>query len=320
MCDTPITPTTTRKYAGSLANGLPNGNGIGYVKGAKYTGNWVNGYAEGRGCWEQKNGEKYVGEFSKGFFNGEGHYEAYFFDKDLNDGFQECCLYTGNFKDGCFHGQGTVIYYFPKDKANTFYTDIECCDYYAGEFKNEYPDGKGTYKYKDGSSYVGRVSKDRRCGMGQMYNKEGQLTYNGKWKDGLMHGYGIRYFENGSVHTGKFVNDKPCGSGTRFDLFGFCRHGRWEGNRCFYVSKPNLSSTVPKTSALSYVLVGRDDKEDTLKDDTQLLSQIQAEADTYIRSLSPFQDVTMDKLQNTMNNVDKVDKIDLQFEKVDTGY
>ena len=58
-------------------------------------------------------------------------------------------------------------------------------DNYTGEFKNGFPDGKGSYKWKNGDAYVGEWKKGQRDGQGTMHyaepnSKDSALT--GFWK------------------------------------------------------------------------------------------------------------------------------------------
>jgi hypothetical protein len=71
-------------------------------------------------------------------------------------------------------------------------------DTYIGSFRKGFPDGKGVYKYKDGS------------------------TYTGFWKKGLKDGEGeLRYLVNGkdSVITGAWKSDKYTGAKKKADEY-----------------------------------------------------------------------------------------------------
>ena len=58
---------------------------------------------------------------------------------------------------------------------------------YAGELKNELPDGKGIMTYLDGSIYDGEWKEGQRYGEGTLTFEDG-AKYEGEWKDGEMDG------------------------------------------------------------------------------------------------------------------------------------
>ncbi len=67
--------------------------------GGTYTGQVVNGVAEGYGSWEHPSGDRYEGEFKNNKFHGQGTIT-------LVDG----SIYEGQWKDDLMHGYGTVIW------------------------------------------------------------------------------------------------------------------------------------------------------------------------------------------------------------------
>lgn len=77
--------------------------------------------------------------------------------------------YEGGCDKGKAHGQG---------KANG-------SDFYEGEFKNGYPDGRGVYTWKDGHYFIGNYKKGNIDGKGEMYYESatGQdSVISGYWK------------------------------------------------------------------------------------------------------------------------------------------
>jgi len=62
-------------------------------------------------------------------------------------------VYTGDCDKGKANGKGKSI----------------GTDQYDGEFKDGYPDGKGTYTWKDGHYFIGNYKKGKKEGKGDMY-------------------------------------------------------------------------------------------------------------------------------------------------------
>jgi hypothetical protein len=73
--------------------------------------------------------------------------------------------YSGGCKEGLAHGKGIA-------------TGI---DRYEGMFRSGLPEGKGTYKWADGSYYTGMWSKGQRDGKGKMVYRDSTIT--GYWKE-----------------------------------------------------------------------------------------------------------------------------------------
>lgn len=57
-----------------------------------------------------------------------------------------------------------------------------------GEFKNNTPEGQGSYTWPDGSSYVGEVCHGLRHGTGTYTCASNGVTYTGQWDEGKRHG------------------------------------------------------------------------------------------------------------------------------------
>jgi hypothetical protein len=83
--------------------------------------------------------------------------------------------YTGDCKGGKAEGQGKAV----------------GIDKYDGEFKSGYPEGTGTYTWKEGSWFTGAWKKGLREGQGEMHYKtnEGKdSTITGFWKKDIYQG------------------------------------------------------------------------------------------------------------------------------------
>jgi hypothetical protein len=78
--------------------------------------------------------------------------------------------YSGNCKNGLAQGKGIA----------------KGIDSYEGQFVKGKPDGKGTYKWSDGTSYVGQWKDGLRDGMGKMIYKDSTVT--GYWKEDVYKG------------------------------------------------------------------------------------------------------------------------------------
>ena len=81
-------------------------------------------------------------------------------------------------------------------------------DKYEGEFKNDRPNGKGTYTYKNGRKYVGDIVNTLAEGNGIMYFEDGN-RYEGEFKNDKPNGRGIFYFSNGKIIEGEFKDGIP---------------------------------------------------------------------------------------------------------------
>lgn len=78
--------------------------------------------------------------------------------------------YSGGCKNGMAHGKGIA----------------RGIDTYEGQFRLGLPDGKGTYKWADGSYYTGMWSKGQRSGKGIMVYADS--TQNGYWENDIFVG------------------------------------------------------------------------------------------------------------------------------------
>jgi hypothetical protein len=66
--------------------------------------------------------------------------------------------------------------------------------------------GKGTYKYSDGTLYAGTF-KNKKCdGLGKITDASGDV-YEGEWKNNLRHGSGVYKWANGDVYEGTYENN-----------------------------------------------------------------------------------------------------------------
>lgn len=90
--------------------------------------------------------------------------------------------------------------------------------------------GKGTYLFKDGSTYGGSFQNYLPEGFGNIKYKNGN-SYSGFWHRGKKHGKGQMNFKNGNVYSGEFALDKMHGQGTMVFANGQKYEGQWSNNR-----------------------------------------------------------------------------------------
>ena len=73
-------------------------------------------------------------------------------------------------------------------------------------------DGKGKYKFENGSIYSGQFSDGKLNGKGTMRYHSGDI-YTGMWEDNKKNGGGKFERSNGNIYEGQFVNGKLNGKG-----------------------------------------------------------------------------------------------------------
>lgn len=67
-------------------------------------------------------------------------------------------------------------------------------------WKENYMNGQGEYKWKDGRRYKGEYESDQKHGIGTYFFGDGRY-YSGHWEHGKQHGEGI-YFDEGVIRKG----------------------------------------------------------------------------------------------------------------------
>lgn len=170
-----------------------------------YTGEWINGGAEGHGLLKSADGKEKVEGYFKGGLNGN---VIWFFKNGKR--------YEGAIQNGQRHGRGRLI-----SENNVLI--------YDGEYKDGKQHGRGVLYSPSGWKYEGEFKNGLKHGQGTMYYNQGSWT--GEWKDGERfkgNGLIIFYDDKGNA-TGKFyngyiVNGKAAGrgmlrfpDGSRFD-------------------------------------------------------------------------------------------------------
>lgn len=130
-------------YEGDFINGYAHGKGkYTYADGGYYEGSWKNDKQDGTGVDVQANGERYEGDFRGGLKNGYGVYT-----------WRDGSKYEGDFVDGAQEGRGTYTASTGEKYSGDWIGGLEHGDgvmeypngtIYRGEFKNSMRDGKGT--------------------------------------------------------------------------------------------------------------------------------------------------------------------------------
>ena len=100
---------------------------------------------------------------------------------------------------------------------------------YNGDFKDDMIEGNGNLVVKNVGEYQGQFSKNKKNGTGLFKFKNGDI-YEGTWLDDKMEGQGTYTFKNGSKYVGTFSNNMFNGEGTYY-VDGDSYSGSWKNNR-----------------------------------------------------------------------------------------
>ena len=90
-----------------------------------------------------------------------------------------------------------------------------CACQYEGEYKGGVMDGKGTYRFADGSVYVGDYKAGKREGRG-VYRFADGAVYEGEYKAGAMEGFGTYQYLDGRAEVGRYAANVDVGEGVRW--------------------------------------------------------------------------------------------------------
>ncbi len=99
---------------------------------------------------------------------------------------------------------------------------------YDGDWVNGQIEGRGIFRYADGTEYdgayrAGKRQRRWRDARGDRY------SYNGGWFEDLENGYGNAGYSDGSRYSGTFVRGKYEGLGTFTAADGTVTEGIWSG-------------------------------------------------------------------------------------------
>lgn len=103
---------------------------------------------------------------------------------------------------------------------------------YSGDFRSAKMHGQGTYVYAGrGEKYVGEWRNGVINGRGTYYYRSGN-RYDGEWRNGRKQGQGTYlYAARGDKYVGDFANDQPNGQGVYYYSNGDRYEGEWRSGR-----------------------------------------------------------------------------------------
>jgi hypothetical protein len=107
-------------------------------------------------------------------------------------------VYGGCISGNCYNGKGTFKY---SDGSK-----------YTGTFFKGKPHGQGTYLHRDGSVYTGEFHHGEKNGEGYIRFAGGD-EYTGHFEHGTLSGKGIMTYRKGDRYEGNWNNGKPSGYG-----------------------------------------------------------------------------------------------------------
>ncbi|KAJ3083158.1 hypothetical protein HDU99_000427 [Rhizoclosmatium hyalinum] len=130
---------------------------------------------------------------------------------------------------------------------------------YAGQWKDDNRDGRGTYFYEDGSWYEGLWKEDQKEGWGRMNYIDGSV-YDGEWHKEMRHGQGVLLEPTGDRYEGMWLDDQKEGPGkyiykSKRQMY----EGEWSKGlpKCgTLVDLPPLPGQVPKKYPIPEVRFG----------------------------------------------------------------
>lgn len=216
-------------YEGEWIEGNPHGMGKSmYPQGGTYQGDFVKGGRHGWGVMNFLSGDVYEGEWECDKIHGQGRW-TYSNDGSYFQGRFDCgARVHGTFstKDGSEEYRGDWNGMIRHGKGMLYIRQV---GKYDGEFKDNVPDGQGTFNYVDGSVYNGMFAKGVRCGKGCL--KLGDvLSYQGQWENDAMHGVGY-LIEDGNTYFGEFSAGKKQGKGKMTFQNGTVYEGDWSNDK-----------------------------------------------------------------------------------------
>eukprot|EP01060_Flectonema_neradi_P006370 TRINITY_DN1429_c0_g2_i1.p1 TRINITY_DN1429_c0_g2~~TRINITY_DN1429_c0_g2_i1.p1 ORF type:complete len:1610 (+),score=383.56 TRINITY_DN1429_c0_g2_i1:65-4894(+) len=253
---------SVKHYNGDLdSDGKPDGSGIAlFHNGTRYGGFWKAGKRSGRGFYDTSNDGSYDGEWENDQCHGQGKREYGDHSLYIGEWSHDLRHGTGTLstKDFKFEGQwdndkpfGQNVKYtsqntlkkiakgvtslgnspsFPTEFFSGERTSAPAVKQYEGNLDKELGmHGRGKIEYKNGNTYSGELSNNKREGKGKCTFDNGD-RFEGTWLNDQRHGKGILMYANGGRYDGDWKNDMKEGVGTREYHNGDRYHGEWEGN------------------------------------------------------------------------------------------
>ncbi len=91
-------------------------------------------------------------------------------------------------------------------------------------------DGKGTYVFQDGATYIGEFKNGIMEGFGKLTDRFGNV-YTGNFKNNKYDGVGKFERTDGTKYIGEFKEGRRHGLGTQYYSATYKEKGRWENDR-----------------------------------------------------------------------------------------
>lgn len=196
---------TFRSYKGRFQDDKFDGEGFltyrKYMDEQEYKGGFKGGKRHGDGIITYKNGDEYVGQISDDMRHGKG--KLIFGRKDETS--QRVGWVEGQWRKDLLDGD---VVYSHRDGS-----------VYNGPYVEQRKDGSNaTFKFADGSEYVGEVKRGKIHGTGVLtFNNNDpemkHVRYEGEFKEGKQHGRGKYVSKDGSTYEGQFVEGLMQGRG-----------------------------------------------------------------------------------------------------------
>ncbi len=121
-------------------------------------------------------------------------------------------------RGNCENGRG--VYRYPDGST------------YSGDFRNAKMHGQGTYNYaRRREKYKGQWRNGVFHGQGSYFYRSGN-RYKGQWRNGLKSGKGVYYYARyNEKYVGHFASDQPDGYGVYYYSNGSRYEGQWRNGR-----------------------------------------------------------------------------------------
>jgi hypothetical protein len=222
------------RYAGDWVSGLREGAGIyTFANGSVYTGGFKKSKFVGQGTMTFSNGDKHVGLYENDQPNGIGSYT-----------FKSGDRYEGGFKNGRFEGIGTMFYKNNEKYIGEWANNVRQGKGKLQRSNGSIVEGtwaNGTMVQSNDNSTAQTTSTTNtvlqdcntnycREGKGRFKYGDGSI-WEGEFKDGTPEGQGICYYANGDKFVGGFEKHAPHGEGTMYYKDGRSLPALWEYGR-----------------------------------------------------------------------------------------
>ena len=168
------------KYKGEFKQGFRDGiGGFFHRNGDEYHGEWKKGEPHGYGKYTWKNGQKYVGDFKNGLMSGNGE-KSWPYDEDLYKRKQQ--KRKQQEESERLKEEDDIFRIVGKEKLSD--ADVPGLGKsYSGDLLNGFPHGFGTWKYRNGTKFSGNFKKGIRHGYGKLFARNGKIICEGKYID-----------------------------------------------------------------------------------------------------------------------------------------